>query len=51
MGKVNITMDWATEYLDEFYETIDNPKKSSAVFSYPCDASGTGKVVISEIRN
>lgn len=44
-------IDWALEYLDEFYETIDNPKKSSAVFSYPCDKSGTGNVVIRGIRN
>lgn len=44
-------IDWAHEYLDEFYETIDDPKKSSSIFSYPCDASGTGNVVISGIRN
>lgn len=44
-------IDWAIEYFDEFFEVIDNPKKSSTVFSYPCDASGTGNVVISGIRN
>ncbi len=44
-------INWALEYLDEFYETIDNQKKSSTVFSYPCDESGTGNVVISGIRN
>lgn len=42
---------WSHEYLDKFYEVIDDPKKSSSVFSYPCDASGTGNVVISGIRN
>lgn len=44
-------IDWALEYLDEFYETIDNTKKRESVFSYPCDPSGTGNVVISGIRN
>ncbi|MDX1642521.1 MAG: hypothetical protein R3220_12530 [Balneolaceae bacterium] len=43
--------NWAIEYLDEFYETIDDPKKRSKVFSYPCDENGTGNVVISGIRN
>lgn len=44
-------IDWALTYLDQFYGIIDNPKKSSSVFSYPCDLSGTGNVVISGIRN
>lgn len=44
-------INWAVEYLDEFYETIGDSKKSSSVFSYPCDESGTGNVVISGIRN
>lgn len=44
-------IEWALEYLDQFYEVIDNPKKSAAAFSYPCNTSGTGNVVISGIRN
>ncbi len=44
-------IEWAHEYLDEFYEVIDDSKKSSVVFNYPCDTSGTGNVVISGIRN
>lgn len=44
-------IEWAHSYLDEFYETINDPNKSSSVFSYPCDPSGTGNVVISGIRN
>lgn len=44
-------IEWAIEYLDEFYEVIDDPKKRNSVFSYPCDPSGTGNVVISGIRD
>jgi len=35
-----------TKFLDEFYETINNPKKAKAAFGYPCDPNGTGNVVI-----
>jgi len=34
-----------TKYLDNFYETINNPKKLKLEFSYPCTA-GTSNVVI-----
>ena len=34
------------KYLDEFYETINNPKKWQKDFTYPCDPNGTGNVVI-----
>ena len=35
-----------TQFLDEFYETINNPKKAKVEFGYPCDRNGTGNVVI-----
>jgi hypothetical protein len=44
-------INWAMDYLDQFYETIADRKKNAAAFSYPCDAAGTGNVVISGIRN
>lgn len=44
-------IDWAQNYLDEFYEVLDNKKKTNSIFSYPCEPSGTGNVVISGIRN
>ncbi len=34
------------QFLDEFYETINNEKKMKNVFSYPCLEDGTGNVVI-----
>ncbi len=34
------------KFLDEFYETINNPKGVKAAFGYPCDPNGTGNVVI-----
>ena len=34
------------KYLDEFYKTIDDPKKCEKEFLYPCDKNGTGNVVI-----
>jgi len=33
-------------YLDDFYETINNPKRWQKEFAYPCDKNGTGNVVI-----
>lgn len=38
-------------YLDDFYEVINHPKKRSKAFSYPCKKSGTGNIVISGLRN
>lgn len=40
-----------TKYLDEFYETINNPSAFKKEFSYPCDKNGTGKVVIKGLRD
>ena len=34
------------KYLDEFYETINDPKKAKTAFTYPCKPDGTGNVVI-----
>jgi hypothetical protein len=34
------------QFLDEFYSTINNEKAIQRVFSYPCDADGTGNIVI-----
>ena len=39
------------KYLDEFYETINNPSAFKKEFSYPCDKNGTGNVVIMGLRN
>lgn len=33
-------------FLDKFYETINDPKAARAAFTYPCDPGGTGNVVI-----
>ena len=33
-------------YLDDFYEVINNPKKAKLAFTYPCDPNGTGNVII-----
>ncbi|HEX7844775.1 MAG TPA: hypothetical protein VF476_03180 [Chitinophagaceae bacterium] len=40
----------AIKYLDDFYETINNPKKFERDFSYPCDKDGTGNIVIRGLR-
>src|SRR6476660_8302309 len=40
-----------TKYLDEFYETINNPAAFRKEFSYPCDKNGTGNVVIMGLKN
>jgi len=39
-----------SKYLDEFYETINNPKTWRKEFSYPCDKNGTGNVVIKGLK-
>lgn len=40
-----------TKYLDEFYETINNPSAFKKEFSYPCDKNGTGNVVIKGLKD
>jgi hypothetical protein len=38
-------------YLDEFYNTLGDPKKLKNEFQYPCKADGTGNVVIKGLKN
>ncbi|MBT8264250.1 MAG: hypothetical protein KJN75_02835 [Muriicola sp.] len=38
------------KFLDSFYETINDPKKTLKAFNYPCDRSGTGNVVIQGLK-
>ncbi len=38
------------KYIDEFYETINNPVSWQKDFSYPCDKTGTGNIVIKGLR-
>lgn len=38
------------KFLDQFYETINNPEKARRAFSYPCDKFGTGNVVIKGLK-
>ncbi|MAJ52298.1 MAG: hypothetical protein CMB82_11910 [Flammeovirgaceae bacterium] len=38
------------KFLDDFYDTINDPKKALRAFGYPCDPSGTGNVVIKGLR-
>jgi len=39
------------KYLDEFYETINDPEKWQKDFAYPCDPNGTGNVVIQGLNH
>ena len=39
-----------TKYLDEFYATINDPKRWQRDFAYPCDKNGTGNVVIKGLK-
>jgi hypothetical protein len=39
-----------TQYLDDFYKTINNPKAWQKDFAYPCDKNGTGNVVIKGLK-
>lgn len=41
----------ALKYLDDFYNTINDPEKMKRAFSYPCDASGTGNIIIKGLKN
>ena len=37
-------------FLNEFYETINDPKKAKRAFLYPCDRLGTGNVIIKGLK-
>lgn len=38
------------KFLDEFFKTINDPKKLKSEFEYPCQRGGTGNVVIKGLR-
>jgi len=38
------------KYLDQFYEIINDKKKSKRAFQYPCSEQGTGNVVIKGLK-
>ncbi len=38
------------KFLDQFYKTINDPKKVRKAFSYPCNKSGTGNIVIKGLK-
>ena len=38
------------QYLDEFYNTINNPKKLQEEFGYPCRPNGTGNIIIKGLQ-
>jgi hypothetical protein len=40
-----------TAFLDEFFATINDPKRLARDFTYPCDPNGTGNVVIKGMRD
>lgn len=39
-----------TQFLDDFYKTINDPSTFKKEFSYPCDVNGTGNVVIKGLK-
>lgn len=41
---------FTTQYLDDFYQTINNAGKWKKEFAYPCDPNGTGNVVIKGLK-
>lgn len=43
-------IDKTISFLDDFYETINDPLKAEEAFLYPCDRSGTGNVVIKGLK-
>lgn len=44
-------IEFATEYFDDFYDTLNDAKKRSKAFSYPCKEYGTGNIVISGMQD
>lgn len=43
--------EFATDYLDDFYATLNDDKDRKKAFSYPCSRHGTGNVVISGMQD
>jgi len=44
-------IDFATEFLDDFYDNLNDSRKAEREFSYPCKSYGTGNVVISGMKD
>lgn len=44
------SLKYSVQYLDAFYEIINNPKAWQKAFAYPCDPNGTGNVVIKGLK-
>jgi hypothetical protein len=42
--------DQTIKFLDKFYATINDPELAQKAFSYPCDRSGTGNIVIKGLK-
>ena len=42
--------DFVVKFLDEFYITLNNPKRLKKEFQYPCDPEGTGNVIIRGLK-
>ena len=40
----------ALQYLDEFYNTINNAKKLQTEFGYPCLLNGTGNIIVKGMK-
>ena len=38
------------KFLDDFYKTINDPKRLKSEFQYPCRSDGTGNVVIQGLK-
>ncbi len=38
------------KFFDQFYETINDPKKAEKAFLYPCDKNGTGNIIIQGLK-
>ena len=38
------------QYLDEFYNTINNPKKLQTEFGYPCSPNSTGNIIVKGMK-
>lgn len=44
-------INFATKYFDDFYDTLNDTKKISKAFSYPCNEFGTGNIVVSGMQD
>ena len=38
------------KFLDQFFQTINDPQKAEKEFTYPCDKSGTGNIIIKGLK-